>query len=36
LIVIEVVLMVVVGGIILWVFRHNQTIDASLLRKLKG
>jgi multisubunit Na+/H+ antiporter MnhC subunit len=36
LIVIEVVLMVVAGGIILWLFRHYGTIDSQELRKLKG
>lgn len=36
LIVIEVVLMVVAGGLILWIFRHNRTIDTQLLRRLKG
>ncbi|MCX5716541.1 MAG: NADH-quinone oxidoreductase subunit K [Candidatus Omnitrophica bacterium] len=36
LIVIEVVVMVVAGGVILWVFRHNGAIDARKLTDLKG
>jgi NADH-quinone oxidoreductase subunit K len=36
LIVIEVVVMVVAVGIVLCVFRHNQTIDVATLRDLKG
>ncbi len=36
LIVIEVVLMVVAGGLILWIFRHNETIDTRKLNLLKG
>jgi NADH:ubiquinone oxidoreductase subunit K len=36
LIVIEVVLMVVAGGLILWIFRHNETIDTRKLSNLKG
>ena len=36
LIVIEVVVMVVAGGIILNIFRHAETIDARELRELKG
>jgi len=36
LIVIEVVLMVVAGGLVLWIFRHNETIDARKLNLLKG
>ncbi|MFA5145893.1 MAG: NADH-quinone oxidoreductase subunit K [Candidatus Omnitrophota bacterium] len=35
-IVIEVVLAVVVGGVILSIFTRNNSIDASLLKKLKG
>ena len=36
LIVIEVVVIAVAIGIILCVFRHNKTIDATLLRNIKG
>ncbi|MGA2775253.1 MAG: NADH-quinone oxidoreductase subunit K [Candidatus Omnitrophota bacterium] len=36
LIVIEVVVMVVAGGIILSLFRHYKTIDARKLTQLKG
>lgn len=36
LIVIEVVLMVVAGGIVLWIFRHNETIDTRKIMNLKG
>lgn len=36
LIVIEVVVMVVAGGVILSIFRHNQSIDTRKLRNLKG
>lgn len=36
LIVIEVVVMVVAGGIALWAFRHNKTIDPRKLTNLKG
>jgi NADH-quinone oxidoreductase subunit K len=36
IIVIEVVIMVVAGGIVLGVFRHTQTIDRRELRNLKG
>lgn len=36
LIVIEVVLMVVVGGVILWLFRYNETIDTRKLTNLRG
>jgi len=36
LIVIEVEIMVVVGGVVLNVYRHNHNIDTSELRKLKG
>lgn len=36
LIVIEVAIMVVAGGIILWVFRHHNTIDPRKLMNMKG
>jgi NADH:ubiquinone oxidoreductase subunit K len=36
LIVIEVVVIAVAVGIVLCVFRHNRTIDAQLLRNIKG
>jgi NADH-quinone oxidoreductase subunit K len=36
LIVIEVTVMVVAAGIILWVFRHHQTIDPHALMDMKG
>lgn len=36
LIVIEVVMMVVAGGVILWLFRYNRTIDTRKLANLKG
>lgn len=36
LIVIEVVMMVVAGGVVLWLFRHHQTIDTRKLSELKG
>jgi len=36
LIVIEVAIMVVAGGIALWAFRHNNTIDPRRLSNLKG
>jgi multisubunit Na+/H+ antiporter MnhC subunit len=36
LIVIEIVIMVVAGGVILWAFRHNGTIDPRQLSNLKG
>ena len=36
LIVLEVAVMVVAGGIILCVFRHNKTIDSRKLTNLKG
>ncbi|MFA6216442.1 MAG: NADH-quinone oxidoreductase subunit K [Candidatus Omnitrophota bacterium] len=36
LIVVEVVIMVVAGGVILCIFRHNQTIDTRKLNNLKG
>ncbi len=36
LIVIEVVMMVVSGGIVLWLYRYNQTIDTRKLSNLKG
>jgi NADH:ubiquinone oxidoreductase subunit K len=36
LIVIEIVFMVVAGGVVLWAFRHNKTIDPRKLSELKG
>lgn len=36
MIVIEVVLIVVAGGVILSVYRHEESLDARALRKLKG
>ena len=36
LIVIEIVVMVVAGGVALWAFRHNQNIDPRNLGNLKG
>ncbi|MFA5118962.1 MAG: NADH-quinone oxidoreductase subunit K [Candidatus Omnitrophota bacterium] len=36
LIVVEVVIMVVAGGVILCIFKHNQTIDTRKLNNLKG
>ena len=36
LIVIEVVVIAVAVGVVLCVFRHNRTIDAQLLRNIKG
>ena len=36
LIVIEVAIMVVAGGIILWAFRHHKTIDPRKLMNMKG
>ncbi|MCX5647213.1 MAG: NADH-quinone oxidoreductase subunit K [Phycisphaerae bacterium] len=36
LIVIEVVLMVVAVGVVLGIFRHNRSIDARLIRNIKG
>lgn len=36
LIVIEIVIMVVAGGICLWAFRHHHTIDPRKLKNLKG
>lgn len=35
-IVIEIVVMVVAGGVILWAFRYNQTIDPRRLSNLRG
>lgn len=35
-IVIEIVFMVVAGGIVLWAFRHNDSIDPRQLSSLKG
>ena len=36
LIVIEIVVMVVAGGVALWAFRHNKNIDPRNLGNLKG
>ena len=36
MIVIEVVIIVVAGGVILSVYRNNESLDARNLRKLKG
>jgi multisubunit Na+/H+ antiporter MnhC subunit len=36
LIVIEIVVMVVAGGVALWAFRHNENIDPRDLGNLKG
>jgi multisubunit Na+/H+ antiporter MnhC subunit len=36
LIVIEIVVMVVAGGVVLWAFRHNENIDPRGLGELKG
>jgi len=36
LIVIEVVFMIIAGGIVFWAFRHNETIDPRKLTNLKG
>ena len=36
MIVIEVVVIVVAGGVILSVYRHDESLDARNLRKLKG
>jgi multisubunit Na+/H+ antiporter MnhC subunit len=36
LIVIEIVVMVVAGGIALWAFRHTKTIDLRRLSNLRG
>lgn len=36
LIVMEIVVMVVAGGVALWAFRHNKTIDPRKLSNLKG
>lgn len=36
LIVIEVVIMVVAGGVVLNIFRHHDSIDTRELRELKG
>ena len=36
LIVIEIVVMVVAGGVALWAFRHNKSIDPRKLTNLKG
>jgi multisubunit Na+/H+ antiporter MnhC subunit len=36
LIVIEVVVIVVAVGVVLGVFRHNRSIDARLIRNIKG
>ena len=36
LIVIEIVVMVVAGGIVFWAFRYNKSIDPRRLSNLKG
>ena len=36
IIVIEVIIVVVAGGIVLNIFRHNDSLDTSFLNKLKG
>lgn len=36
LIVIEIVFMVIAGGVVLWAFRHNDSIDPRKLSELKG
>ena len=36
LIVIEIVFMVIAGGVVLWAFRHNNSIDPRDLSELKG
>jgi len=36
LIVIEIVVMVVAGGVVLWAFRFNKTIDPRRLSNLRG
>lgn len=36
LIVIEIVIMVVAGGVALWAFRHNKSIDPRQLSGLRG
>jgi multisubunit Na+/H+ antiporter MnhC subunit len=36
LIVIEIVVMVIAGGVALWAFRFNKTIDPRKLNNLKG
>jgi NADH:ubiquinone oxidoreductase subunit K len=36
LIVIEIVFMVIAGGVVLWAFRHNDSIDPRNLSELKG
>ena len=36
LIVVEIVVMVVAGGVALWAFRHNKSIDPRGLGNLKG
>jgi len=36
LIIIEVVIMVVMAGVILSIYRHNESLDARNLRSLKG
>jgi len=35
-VVIEVVVVAMAGGLILRIFRHNDSLDARLLKKLKG
>ncbi len=36
IIVIEIVFMVVAGGVVLWAFRHTKTVDPRKLSDLKG
>ena len=36
LIVIEIVIMVVAGGVVLWAFKYNKTIDPRRLSNLRG
>lgn len=36
LIVIEIVVMVVAGGVVLWAFKYNKTIDPRRLSNLRG
>jgi hypothetical protein len=36
LIVIEIVVMVVAGGVAFWAFRYNKTIDPRRLSNLRG
>jgi len=36
LIVIEIVVMVIAGGVVLWAFKYNKTIDPRRLSNLRG